>query len=79
MEKPDWCPYSYCFLKVQSQNKICIGELPKPEPHDDGFNTHRLCIDTRETGHGIFDLQVNAGDCWNLIRLLNTVFHFKTK
>lgn len=73
MTKPEWCPHKECLFKLSSQDKMCLGKLPKPEPHDDDFNTHRLCIDTRETGHGIFDLQVNRGDCCNLIRVLKEV------
>jgi len=41
---------------------MCAGRLRKPEPHDNDFNTHRLCINTTETGHGIVDLQINKGD-----------------
>ena len=76
MNKPDWCPHlldSQCILMAQSQNKACIGKLPHPEPHDNDFNDHRLCLDTRETGHGIFDLQINWTDSWNLIRLLKLI------
>ena len=73
MKRPDWCPYNDCILKAQSQGLMCIGKLPEPEPHDDGFNTHRFCLDERETKHGIHDLQINWGDAWNMIRLLNIV------
>ena len=70
MKRPDWCPHKDCIFKKQSQNKICRGELSEPVPHDDDFNTDRFCLDTRETGHGIFDLQVNKGDLWNIRRIL---------
>lgn len=73
MKRPDWCPHMDCLFKINSQEAMCVGKLPELEPHDGGFNTHRLCLDTRETGHGIFDLQVNKGDCWNLIRLLKAI------
>ena len=73
MKRPNWCPHVDCKFKIHSQNKMCIGKLLKPEPHDNDFNDHRLCFDTRETGHGIFDLQINWTDCWNMKRLLNTV------
>lgn len=73
MNKPDWCLHKDCRIKANSQQKACLGKLPKPEPHDNDFNTHRLCMDTRETGHGIFDLQINWTDSWNLIRLLKLV------
>jgi len=73
MKRPDWCQHVDCIFKIHSQNSMCIGKLPNPKPHDDDFNTHRLCIDTRETGYGIFDLQINWTDSWNLIRILNKV------
>lgn len=43
---------------------MCGGQLPTPADHGEakGINTHRICIDTRETGHGIFDLQVGTHD-----------------
>ena len=49
MKRPDWCPHKECIFQVQSQNSMCRGKLSKPEPHDNDFNTHRLCIDTRES------------------------------
>lgn len=52
---------------------MCCGKLPEKQPHGDGWNTHRMCLDTRETGHGIFDLQLNWGDVWNLKRVLDAV------
>lgn len=70
MKKPDWCPYKNCRFLKQSQDKICLGELPMPINHDGIENTHRFCLDTRETGHGIFDLQINKGDAWNMRRIL---------
>ena len=51
---------------------MCVGELPKPETHDNDFNTHRICIDTRETGHGVFNLQINKSDAYG-IRLLTDI------
>lgn len=71
--RPDWCNHKDCKMNIQSQNKMCVGKLSRPEKHDEGINTYRLCLDTRETGHGIFDLQLNWGDAWNLIRLLKTI------
>jgi hypothetical protein len=73
-KRPKWCPHKIiCTCGAKSQELMCIGKLVKPEPHDNDFNTHRLCIDTRETGHGIFDLQINRTDAWNLTRLLTTL------
>lgn len=71
--RPDWCPHNDCVFQIHTQNSMCRGKLPKPEPHDDDFNTHRLCIDTRETGYGIFDLKVNKTDLWNLKRIIETI------
>ena len=79
MKKPEWCPYQECKFQIQSQDKMCCGELPEKVPHDDGFNTHRFCMDTRETGHGIFDLQINWGDAWNMKRVLNAAHNPKEK
>ncbi|KKP51572.1 MAG: hypothetical protein UR43_C0019G0015 [candidate division TM6 bacterium GW2011_GWF2_33_332] len=73
MKRPVWCPHLDCNFKTHSQNLMCVGYLPKPERHDDSLNDYRLCIDTRETGHDIFDLQINKGDVWNLIRILKTI------
>ena len=70
MKRPEWCPHKDCQFIKQSQDKMCLGELLEPVPHDNGFNTHRFCMDTRETGHGIFDLQINKGDTWNMRRIL---------
>lgn len=73
MEKPKWCPHKDCKLLAHSQSMMCVGKLPKSESHNGGINTHRFCLDTRETGHEVFDLRVNHGDCWNMIRLLKLV------
>jgi hypothetical protein len=70
---PDWCKHTDCNCKASCQNLMCVGKLPKPIPHDKNLNTHRLCFDTRGTGHGIIDLQVNWTDCWNLRRILKFV------
>ena len=71
MKRPEWCPNKDCEFSKQSQDMICRGKLPESIPHGDGFNTDRICLDTRETGHGIFDLQVNEGDLWNMIRIFS--------
>ena len=74
MSIPEWCPHeNSCIFKVLRQNKICGGHLPEPEAHDDDFNKKRLCIDTRETEHGIFDLQINHTDIYVLISVLNFI------
>jgi len=69
--RPDWCPHADCDYIASSQNKICKGVLPCPAPHGDGFNTHRFCLDTRESGHGVFDLQINNTDIFNIKRILS--------
>ena len=79
--RPNWCPHKDCKFIEQSQDKICAGELPVPEPHGIALNTHRFCLDTRtesilhsnEDEHGVFDLQLNHGDVWNMIRILKTI------
>ncbi len=68
---PSWCPHQNCSCKVSLQDKMCGGELPGPDQHLDDFNTHRICFDTRKTGHGIFDLMINKSDKFWIIRLLN--------
>ena len=70
MKRPGWCPHKDCIFQKQSQGKMCLGELPAPISHDGIDNTHRYCMDTRETGHGIFDLQINRNDGWNMRRIL---------
>ena len=60
--RPDWCPHQDCVFQRSAAGMACGGELPKPEEHNGGINTDRICMDTRETGHGIFDLQVNDSD-----------------
>jgi hypothetical protein len=52
---------------------MCCGKLPAPSEHDGDYNTHRICIDTRETGHGIFDLQVNRTDAWHLKNIMEEI------
>ena len=61
-DRPVWCPHKDCIILRNVTDMGCGGELPKPEEHDGDLNTHRFCLDTRETGHGIFDLQVNDTD-----------------
>lgn len=72
VERPDWCLHKDCIIKRCLQMKMCVGELPELEEHDGDFNSHRICFDTRETGHGIFDLQINKSDAYG-IRLLTDI------
>lgn len=62
--RPSWCPHKDCIFLTTVQNKICGGKLSKPIKHENDYNTHRLCINTQETGHGIFDLQINFSDTY---------------
>jgi len=43
---------------------MCCGRLPKPEPHDGDFNTHRFCLNNASDSGGAFDLQINKTDVW---------------
>ncbi len=62
--RPDWCPHQDCIFKRSGAGAMCGGELPIPADHGEvkAVNTHRICMDTRDTGDGIFDLQVNGTD-----------------
>ena len=62
MNRPIWCPHPDCEFIRQTQDLIYSGKLFKPELHDTTPNTHRLCVNTQETNHGVFDLQVNDSD-----------------
>ena len=57
-ERPAWCPHQDCVFCRRSQDALCGGRLPKPEPHDGDENTHRFCINA----DGVFPLQVNKTD-----------------
>ena len=66
-EQPTWCPHKDCRFKRRAMDKLCGGELPEPEEHDGGVNTHRFCINAGCINKtvkcdGIFDLQVNSTD-----------------
>jgi len=42
--KPSWCPMKECgFIRI-TQDSVCCGVLSKPEPHDEAYNTHRICF-----------------------------------
>ena len=72
-KRPQWCPHQECVYQQDIQGSMCKGKLLRPERHDNDFNTHRLCIDNRETGHGIFDLLINHTDAYLLRNLLNDI------
>ena len=78
-ERPDWCPYPNCIFKMNTQNLICTGKLTVPESHDSDENTHRLCFNERETGHGIHDLQINRTDAWFIKRHVELVINSPKK
>ena len=68
--RPVWCPHADCDFILNSQGKACVGRLPAPVPHDGIDNDGRLCINA----DGVFDLQVNRGDLWNLKRLFQALY-----
>jgi len=59
-ERPYWCKYQNCIFRKRHQDAICGGILPKPEPHNGDFNTHRVCI--RFSDSDIVDIQINKSD-----------------
>lgn len=74
MNRPSWCPHNSCQFKCHAQEMVCIGELPQPEPHDGVDNTHRFCLHgAKDDGEWTFDLKVNRGDVWNIIRILKQI------
>ena len=73
-ERPMWCPHQDCVFCRRSQDALCGGRLPKPEPHEGDENTHRFCIKTRE----VFDIQVNKTDCDGIRFILDALDGKKT-
>lgn len=74
--RPDWCPHRDCGFLCSSQELVCVGRLPKPDPHGDLMNTHRMCIHgAKDDGEWTFDLKVHNGDAWNLRRMLNVIMN----
>jgi len=61
-ERPSWCPFPSCIQKRRVMDAICGGELPKPEPHEGDFNTHRICFNGADSSGGVVPIQVNASD-----------------
>lgn len=78
--RPPWCPHADCRFQVHSQDKLCLGELPEPDWHGGGRNTHRMCIQGDEDDGGWhFEMTVNRGDMWAFWRLLSHVFGFGSR
>jgi len=76
-ERPKWCPHPTCQYQVSSQAVLCFGKLPEPEAHQDGMNTHRMCLHgAKDDGEWTFDLQINQGDGYAMWRLLKNLFGF---
>lgn len=76
-QRPDWCPHATCVYRLSSQAQLCFGELPAPQPHGAGTNTHRMCIHSaKDDGDWTFDLQINRGDGYAFYRLLRALFGF---
>jgi len=69
-KRPAWCPHPDCQFVLNTQELACVGRLPEPERHDEGWNDGRLCINA----DGVIDLQVNRGDLWNLKRLFGALY-----
>lgn len=71
-QRPDWCPHSECAYRASSQGCICVGELPSPTPHENDFNTHRLCITQSWPGDDewLFKLEINRSDAAGMCRVL---------
>lgn len=63
-ERPSWCPHPDCEFKRRTQDAICGGKLPEPQPHNGDFNTHRFCINESLSAKDskVIDLQVNNTD-----------------
>ena len=76
-ERPPWCPHPTCGYRASSQALVCMGELPAPEAHGEGMNTHRICLHgAKDDGEWTFDLQINKGDGYAIWRLLKGLFGF---
>lgn len=69
-KRPDWCLHSDCEYVASAQAMICKGKLTKPMPHGESFNTHRFCLNTKETRQRVFDLQINKTDIYQICRIL---------
>ena len=61
-EHPSWCPHADCVFRRRVMDDLCGGQLPKPEPHDEDMNTHRVCFNGLAENGGVLDLQVNGSD-----------------
>jgi len=72
-EKPSWCPYPECIFKRKVMDAMCGGQLPKPEPHDEDFNPHRICIMNVLPCGEVFDLLVNTGDLYHFRRVFDAL------
>ena len=73
LSRPDWCPHHTCRNLRCIQDQMCVGRLPKREPHGDGVNTHRLCLRGAGYAGTVFDLQVHTGDLYCLGLLFDAV------
>lgn len=73
-ERPGWCPHPACRFKARSQDAICVGSLPSPEPHEDDENDSRLCMRNQADGGEVDDFQINRSDAFHLRRMLNVLY-----
>jgi len=71
--KPSWCRHSTsCKFLMHSPDIICSGKFFIPSPHNEDFNTNRLCFWLNP--NDIIDIQINKGDVYNLMRVLKNMF-----
>jgi hypothetical protein len=74
-ERPTWCPHTDCHFLRRVTDKMCGGKLPKAEPHDGDFNTHRICLNGVLSSGEVFNLQVNNSDLWWFAWLIMAMRH----
>lgn len=68
--RPTWCPHQDCKFVAGAQDVLCAGILPKPEPHENDFNTNRVCF-FADGDAKPYDLQFNKSDVWWITRTMN--------
>lgn len=72
-ERPEWCPHSDCGFVRRAQDALCCGNLPKAEPHGEGFNIYRWCLNGADKGGDPFDLQINRTDIFWFRKMFNAL------
>jgi hypothetical protein len=74
-DKPKWCPFADCIMIRNTQNMMCCGKLPVPDPHLDDFNTHRFCLNLSEFNEPPFELKINRTDAHLFRALFDAVYN----